>query len=222
MWISFGNGSPQRPVARESALGTRLRSTSQGNLLILRLESEDDLPRIERTVLAEIDSQMTRLAATREFASCLITGTERAFAVGAEISAIARLTPVEAYKFSREGQRVLRAMERSRVPIMAAIQGYCMGGGLDLALACHARIAAPDALFAHPGGTLGILTGWGGTQRLTRLAGRARALEMLTTGRKVDAQEALALGLVRAIVPPGELMAIGSCLAAGLRGSFAP
>jgi enoyl-CoA hydratase len=87
-----------------------------------------------------------------------------------------------------------------------------MGGGLDLALACHARVAAPDAVFAHPGGSLGILTGWGGTQRLTRLVGRALALEILTTGRKINAKEALDCGLIRRIVPPQEFIAAPSSL----------
>jgi enoyl-CoA hydratase len=187
-------------------VGTHLRSTSQGRLHILKLESEDGLPRIERRVLAELGSEIENLATTRHVTGCVIAGTERAFAVGADISELARLTPAEAHEFSREGQRVLRAIERSRVPIVAAVQGYCMGGGLDLALACHARIATPDAVFAHPGGALGILTGWGGTQRLTRLIGRALALEMFTTGRKLHAQEALAAGLVETIVSRDALM----------------
>lgn len=196
-------------------MGTRLGSTSQGKLLILKLESEDDLPRIERGILAEIDARICALTAGREFAGCVITGTERAFAVGAEISETARLTPAEACEFSREGQRVMRAIEQSPVPIIAAIQGYCMGGGLDLALACHARIATADAVFAHPGGALGILTGWGGTQRLTRLVGRARSLEILTTGRRIDAQEALGTGLIRQICVAGELMAAAARLVGG-------
>ena len=187
-------------------MGTHLRSTSQGRLHILKLESEDGLPRIERRVLAELGSEIEKLATTRRVTGCIIAGTERAFAVGADISELERLTPAEAHEFSREGQRVLRAIELSPVPIVAAVQGYCMGGGLDLALACRARIATPDAVFAHPGGALGILTGWGGTQRLTRLIGRALALEMFTTGRKLHAQEALPAGLVETIVSRDALM----------------
>ena len=129
----------------------------------------------------------------------MITGTERAFAVGAEISEIANLTAVAAFEFSRYGQRVMRAVANSSKPIVAAIRGYCIGGGLDLALACHARVASRDAVFAHPGGSLGIITGWGGTQRLPRLIGRSRALEMLVTGRRLDAEEAFACGLVQKI-----------------------
>lgn len=185
-----------------------LRSTQQNEIVVLTLASDDELPRIERRVLAEIASHIEQLASNRAVAGCVITGTERAFAVGADIGELARLTPAEAHEFSREGQRVMRLVERSRVPVIAAIQGYCMGGGLDLALACHARIATPDAVFAHPGGSLGILTGWGGTQRLTRLIGRARALEMFLTGRRVGADQAVDYGLVRAVVSSGELMRV--------------
>ena len=187
----------------------------------MRLESDDGLPRLERGVLAGIDSQIRALAAAGEFdgcVGCVITGMERAFAVGAEIGELARLTPGEAHEFSREGQSVMRAIEGSRAPVIATIRGYCMGGGLDLALACHARIATPDAVFAHPGGALGILTGWGGTQRLTRLIGRGRALEMLATGRKMYAQEALAAGLLREICAADELLEAAARLARGQSG----
>jgi enoyl-CoA hydratase/carnithine racemase len=136
--------------------------------------------------------------------------------VGADVNELTRLSPSEAFEFSRDGQRVLRAIERSSKPIVAAIRGYCMGGGLDLALACHARIALPEALFAHPGGAIGILTGWGGTQRLSRLIGRARALEMLTTGRKVSAHEALEWGLVRKISDGTELLPMAARLSGGI------
>ena len=185
-----------------------LRSTQQNEIVVLTLASDDELPRIERRVLAEIASHIEQLAATRAVSGCVITGTERAFAVGADIGELAGLTPAEAHEFSREGKRVMRLVERSRVPVIAAIQGYCMGGGLDLALACHARIATPDAVFAHPGGSLGILTGWGGTQRLTRLIGRARAVEMFVTGGRITAEDALDWRLVRAVVSSGELMRV--------------
>ncbi|HKS66054.1 MAG TPA: enoyl-CoA hydratase/isomerase family protein [Candidatus Acidoferrales bacterium] len=185
---------------------TRLRCISQDRFLILKLESEDGLPRIERGLLAQLCRQFEALAANREYSGCIITGTEKAFAAGADINDLLKLTPTAARDFSREGQSVLRAIERSRAPVIAAIQGYCIGGGLDLALACHARIATPDAIFAHPGGSLGILTGWGGTQRLARLIGRALALEMLATGRKLDAHEALDGDLIRKVVSKDHLI----------------
>jgi len=180
-------------------------SAPRGRILLLTLESDDGLPRLERRVLADLASQIERLAAA-EFDGCVITGGEAAFAVGAEISELARLTAAEAYEFSRVGQSIFRRVEQSPKPVIAAIRGYCMGGGLDLALACQARVASPDAAFAHPGGSLGILTGWGGTQRLTRLIGRGRAMEMFTTGRKLDASEALECGLISKILPASEIL----------------
>jgi len=134
-------------------------------------------------------------------------GTNQAFAVGADIAEIAALSAGQAQEFAQTGQQVYDAIANSRKPVLAAIRGFCMGGGFDLALACHARIAAPDAVFAHPGGALGILTGWGGTQRLPRLIGRSRAIDILMTGRRIDAGEGLASGLINAIVPPEDLIA---------------
>jgi enoyl-CoA hydratase len=191
-------------------VSTRLLAAPHDGILLLTLESEDGLSRLDRGLLGELGTQVEGLAAAPEFVGCVITGSDRAFAVGADVNELARLSPAEAFEFSREGQRVFRAIERSPKPIVAGIRGYCMGGGLDLALACHARIASPDAVFAHPGGALGILTGWGGTQRLTRLIGRARALEMLTTGRKVNAKEAQEFGLLSEIVSPPQLISIAS------------
>jgi enoyl-CoA hydratase/carnithine racemase len=143
----------------------------------------------------------------------VITGTEQSFASGAEIGELAELLPAHAFEFSRTGQRVFRAIENCAKRVVAAILGYCMGGGLDLALACHARIAAPDAVFAHPGGALGILTGWGGTQRLPRLIGRSRAMELLASGGRITAREALDWGLITQLVPASGLLAEGSRLA---------
>lgn len=187
-------------------MATRLLSTQQEKILLFTLECDDDYPRLERPVLAALAMEISLLAEARDLIGCVITGTKSAFAAGAEISELAKLTPADALEFARFGQGVMRAVELSRKPVIAAIRGYCMGGGLDLALACHARIAAPDAVFAHPGGALGIITGWGGTQRLPRLIGRARALELFLTGRRLDAQEALAFGLIDAIVPADKLI----------------
>jgi enoyl-CoA hydratase len=180
-------------------VASRLSAAQHDRILLLTLESDDGFPRLERRILAEIEEQIVQLAEQRELAGAVITGTERAFAVGAEISELANLTPASAFEFARRGQSAMRTVANSPKPIVAAIRGYCMGGGLDLALACHARVASSDAVFAHPGGSLGIITGWGGTQRLPRLIGRSRALEMLVTGRRLDATEALACGLVQKI-----------------------
>jgi enoyl-CoA hydratase len=179
---------------------TRILSSIENKILELRLESEDGIPRLEREILAEIEVHISRLGSAADLDGCVIGGGERAFAVGAEISELAALGPGDAFEFSRAGQSTFHTIASCRKPVIAAIQGYCMGGGLDLALACHERVASPDAVFAHPGGALGIITGWGGTQRLARIIGRARAHEMLATGMKLAADEALSFGLVGRIV----------------------
>jgi enoyl-CoA hydratase/carnithine racemase len=126
----------------------------------------------------------------------IVTGSPRFFSAGADLSEIAALTASEAREFSRIGQTLMTAVERFPAPVCAAICGYCMGGGLDLALACHRRIASPDAVLAHRGAALGLITGWGGTQRLPRLVGKAKALEMFVAAEKLHAGDALRHGLV--------------------------
>jgi enoyl-CoA hydratase len=195
-------------------VSTRLLVSQEDDILLLTLDSEDGFPRLERSVLAALGQKIAELEASRELDGAVITGTGRAFAAGAEIAELARLTPVEAHEFARSGQQIFARIEQSRKPVIAAIRGYCMGGGLDLALACRQRIATPDAMFAHPGGAIGLLTGWGGTQRLPRLIGRARGMEMLTTGRLVEADEALDWGLVMEIVSADKLIAEAIRLAA--------
>jgi enoyl-CoA hydratase len=193
-------------------VSTRLVATTREDILLLTLESDDGYPRLERAVIAALANQMTRLAETAEFTGAVITGSERAFAVGADIAELSRLQGTQGFEFSRHGQQVLAIIARSRKPVVAAIHGFCLGGGLDLALACRARIATEDAVFAHPGGALGIITGWGGTQRLPRLVGPGRALEIFVTGVKINAQQAFACGLVTAVSSGPELIADASVL----------
>jgi enoyl-CoA hydratase len=188
-------------------VSTRLNVVPQDEILLLQLESDDGFPRLEISVLDALAGAIGRLRDAPEFSAAVITGSEVAFAAGAEIAEIARLTPSSAFEFSRRGQDVLGAIASRAKPVVAAIRGYCIGGGLDLALACRARIASADAVFAHPGVTLGIITGWGGTQRLPRLIGLGRALEMFVTGGRIGAEQALAWGLVNEISTGDDLMA---------------
>ena len=136
---------------------------------------------------------------SRDTSPLVITGTPEFFSVGAELREIAALRAPAAYEFSKLGQELMYEVEQFPAPVFAAIGGYCMGGGLDLALACHSRIAAPKAVFGHRGAALGLITGWGGTQRLPRLVGKAKALEMLLTASKIDAALALRIGLLDAV-----------------------
>ena len=121
------------------------------------------------------------------------------FSVGADLNEIAALTGPEAYEFSAMGQALMHSIASYPAPVIAVIEGHCMGGGLDLALACHRRIAAPHAVFGHRGAALGLITGWGGTQRLPRLIGKGRTLELLVAAEKISAARALEIGLVDAI-----------------------
>jgi enoyl-CoA hydratase/carnithine racemase len=186
-------------------VATRLVSQIHDNILLITLESDDRYPRLERGALDGIEAEMGRLAEEAALVGCVITGSERAFAAGAEISELAALERGGGFAFARRGQRAMNAVAGSQKCVIAAIRGFCFGGGVDLALACHARIATDDAVFAHPGGALGIITGWGGTQRLPRLIGKARAVEMFVTGRRLDAREARDFGLIREIVSADRL-----------------
>ncbi len=131
-------------------------------------------------------------------ASLIITGNHRFFSAGADLNEIVHLSS-DAFAFARAGQALMNAIDNFPAPVCAAVSGYCMGGGLDLALACDLRIAAPHAVFGHRGAALGLITGWGGTQRLPRLIGKGRALQMFTAAEKITAHEALRIGLVDAL-----------------------
>lgn len=144
----------------------------------------------------------------------VITGNEKFFSVGADLNEISKLSGPAAFEFSRRGQELILMVDRFPVPVIAAIRGYCMGGSMDMALACDYRIAAPNAMFGHRGASLGVITGWGGTQRLPRLVGKARALQMFLLAEMVPAQEALRIGLVNRIAddPIAEALRCGRAL----------
>jgi len=164
---------------------------------VLRLQSPDGTNRLSRACVLSLTAQITDLAT--EGVPLIITGNDRFFSAGADLEEICALDGASAYEFSQIGQTLMQAVDSFPTPVFAAVSGYCMGGGLDLALACDHRIAHPHAIFGHRGAALGLITGWGGTQRLPRLIGKARALEMFVAAEKVHAERALAIGLVDAI-----------------------
>jgi enoyl-CoA hydratase/carnithine racemase len=172
-----------------------------GPARILRLTSPDGTNRLTRaSVLAltvAIDELKDELK--KQLRPLIIAGNRQFFSVGADLNEIAALTGPEAYQFSAMGQTLMNAIASYPLPVIAAIEGHCMGGGLDLALACHRRIAAPHAVFGHRGAALGLMTGWGGTQRLPRLIGKSRALELFIAAEKISAVQALEIGMVEAI-----------------------
>lgn len=161
---------------------------------VLQLASADDTNRLTRVCVLELSTAIRELA--RNAWPLIITGNSKFFSAGADLQEIAALTGGEALEFSRAGQELMHLIAGFPAPVCAAIHGYCMGGGLDLALACHYRAASPHAVFGHRGAALGLITGWGGTQRLPRLIGKARALQMFVGAEKVNAAEALRSGLV--------------------------
>jgi enoyl-CoA hydratase len=200
-----------------TSLSNSVSVSRRGDVFLLQLNSPDGFPRLSRVVLDELRSQIDKFVASAEFHGAVITGTEKCFCAGAELTEVAALNGTEAMRFSILGQSLTAAIERSPKPIIAAIRGYCMGGGFDLALACHMRIATPDAVFAHRGAALGIITGWGGTQRLPRVLGprgRNIARELMVTGREITAREAYDLRLVSRIVPAESLVDEACALAA--------
>jgi enoyl-CoA hydratase/carnithine racemase len=166
--------------------------------VILRLASDDGTNRLTRARVQALAAAVKELAA-RPPARLVIAGNARFFSAGADLNEIAALTGAEAFRFAQMGQRLMTAIARFPAPTIAVIQGYCMGGGLDLALACDRRIASAHAMFGHRGAALGLITGWGGTQRLPRLVGKARALQMFLAAEKLHAPQALQHGLVDAI-----------------------
>jgi enoyl-CoA hydratase len=146
-------------------------------------------------VVASLSVALDRIEA-RSVTKVVFTGAGNSFASGANLREIAKLTPATAREFAERGQMLMNKISKLEVFTIAAINGYCFGGGVDLALACKLRIASPDALFCHPGVSLGIITGWGGTQRLPRLVGEAQAMEMLLTAKQVSANDALRIRLI--------------------------
>jgi enoyl-CoA hydratase len=152
--------------------------------------------------LQELSRTTSALFARDDIPAIIFTGTEDVFASGANINELAQLDTKAALEFSRRGQELFQTIADARLVTIAAINGYCMGGALDLALACDIRVASPSAIFSHPGARLGIITGWGGTQRLPRIVGRANALEFMLTARQYTALDALRVGLITHVGNP--------------------
>ena len=162
-------------------------------------------PAQRNTLSAPTLDRLTQLLTTYSSSTpraIILTGTDNVFLSGADIKELTQLDQTNAVEFSRRGQFLTNTLAGLNSLTIAAVNGFCMGGGLDFALACDIRVASKSAVFAHPGARLGIITGWGGTQRLPRIIGRARAIELFTTGKRVNADEALNIGLVTQVDDP--------------------
>lgn len=177
-------------------------------MAVMTVNRPDKLNALNARTIEEILEIAGQAAADDAVGALIITGAgDKAFVAGADIRELARQTPVEGQAASGRGQAAFLALEAMDKPVIAAINGFALGGGLELALACHLRVAAANAVMGLPEVGLGIIPGYGGTQRLTRLVGRGHALEMILTGRKVKADEAARMGLVNRVVPEGEALA---------------
>jgi len=173
-----------------------------GPIATITFNRPDERNSLSTEILDNIDVILSDLIANSQLQTIIFTGSGNTFLSGADIRELTTLNPQTARDFSRKGQILFEKIASAPQLTIAAINGYCIGGGLDLALACDIRVASTTAIFAHPGARLGIITGWGGTQRLPRVIGKARALEFFVTARTLTSKEALEIGLVDHVGDP--------------------
>jgi enoyl-CoA hydratase len=177
-----------------------------GEVSVLTIDRQDKLNALDPKVVEEIGQSLLELEASGPRAIIVTGAGEKSFVAGADIAAMSAMSPVEAKRFAEISNAAMALLDRSPIPTIAAVNGFALGGGCEVALACDIRIAAENALFGFPEVSLGILPGMGGTQRLPRLIGPALAKELIFTGRRIGAEEALSMGLVNRVVPRGEAL----------------
>jgi len=186
---------------------TLLTSLDKG-IFTITVNRPDKLNALNRQVMADLDEVMNEVEGNAGIKAVILTGAgARAFVAGADISEFLGLSHGEGMDLARRGHDIFFRIENCSKPVVAAVNGFALGGGCELAMACHFRIAAEHAKFGQPEVNLGLVPGYGGTQRLVQLIGKGRALELLLTGNMIDAQAALQVGLVNHVVPGEELMA---------------
>lgn len=179
----------------------------ENNILTVTINRPDKLNAINKTVMQEIDLAVTEIEKNEEIKGGIITGSGvKGFVAGADISEFVGLSGSEGKKLARKGQDIFFRIENCSKPIIAAVNGFALGGGCELAMACHFRIASENAKFGQPEVNLGLIPGYGGTQRLVQLIGKGRALELLMSGGMIDAPTALQYGLVNYVVSSDELL----------------
>ena len=191
-----------------------VRVEREDGVAVLTVDRQEKLNALDQQVVEEIGQALLELEAEAPRAIVVTGAGERAFIAGADIRAMSVMDPIEAKRFSEIGHAAMALLDRSPVPTIAAVNGFALGGGCEVALACDVRVAAENASFGFPEVGLGILPGMGGTQRLPRLIGPALAKELIFTGRRIRAEEARDLGLVNRVVPEGEALNVAMELAA--------
>ena len=198
----------------------QIKVERRGAIAVVTVNRPDKLNALNAEIVAGLYSVARELAADKGVRGVIITGAgEKAFVAGADIGELARMTPISGIQVSRAGQDAFRFIETMGKPVLAAVNGFALGGGLELALACHMRLASENAKLGLPEVKLGIIPGYGGTVRLPRLVGRGRALELMLTGEMIDAQEAFRIGLVNRVLPLPELLPAAEALVNKIAGN---
>ncbi len=201
--LSRGNDSPGSSFESPNRLNaSSLLVDFSDQSAVVRFNKPAQRNSLSVATLTELSEVVDALQSREDLKAIIFTGTGDVFASGADISELTQLAPSAAIEFSKMGQRIFQTIAGATPLTIAAVNGYCMGGALDLALACDIRVASQAAVLSHPGAMRGIITGWGGTQRLPRLVGKSKALEMFLTARRVTSEEALQIGLVSRIFDP--------------------
>ncbi|HWA41469.1 MAG TPA: enoyl-CoA hydratase-related protein [Gemmatimonadales bacterium] len=196
---------------------THLTLDVRDGIATITINRPDKLNALNAAVIEDLGHVAHHLATDTAIRGAILTGSgTKAFAAGADIAEMAEQTPQEGLERARRGQAVFRLLETCGKPVIAAVNGFALGGGCELAMACHLRVASTSAKFGQPEVKLGICPGYGGTVRLPRLVGKGRAIDILVTGRMVEATEALQIGLVNRIVEPEKLMAESEALLRGI------
>ncbi len=181
----------------------------QNQIGYITLNRPEKLNALNWQTMTEIRQAFLQMREDASVKGVILTGAgEKAFAAGADIAELAEYSPIQAKEFALAAQDILGMIEHYPKPVIAAVNGFCLGGGNELAMACHMRFASKKAKFGQPEVNLGILCGNGGTQRLSRLIGKGRAIELLISGKMIDAEEAYRIGLVNKVVEPAELIPV--------------
>jgi len=184
----------------------------QDRIATLTVNRPDKLNALNAATIGELGAAIEEVQARDDVAAAILTGAGRAFVAGADISELTGISALEGRRLARRGQEIFRKFETSHKPTVAAVNGFALGGGCELAMSCQIRIASEAAKFGQPEVKLGLIPGYGGTQRLPRLVGRGRALQLLLTGEMIDAQEAYRIGLVNRVVPADQLLAAATAM----------
>jgi enoyl-CoA hydratase len=185
-----------------------LRVETEDRIRILTVHRPDKLNALNADVMAALEAALDAARADESAGVVIVTGAgEKSFIAGADIGELSKLSPLEGREHARRGQAIVGKLETLGKPVIAAVNGYALGGGCELALACTIRIASENARFGQPEVKLGIIPGYGGSQRLARVVGEGRAMQLCLTAEQIDAAEAYRIGLVNKVVPPGQALA---------------